>query len=215
MDFASVSLSVEPLARPSSDLPHFKHLNAEQLQAHNIVASHLQAHLAGHAPSQLLMIVIGQGGTGKSTILNAITKTFENMKASHLLEKTALSGVATSLIGGTTLHWHAGLPTQKIPQSNIWPDNPSKATKDCRVANILNSQYLAIDKCGMCTLDLVTLLSQVVGKVRADDGSADSMTLFGGMNVILMGDFHQFPLVGAADGNNSPAPDNPVVHPSC
>ena len=76
------------------------------------------------------MIVIGQGGTGKSTILNAITKTFENMKASHLLKKTALSDVATSLMGGTTLHWHAGLPTQKIPQSDIWPDNPSKAMKD-------------------------------------------------------------------------------------
>ena len=145
------------------------------------------------------MIVIGQGGTGKSTMLNAITKTFEIMKASHLLKKTALSGVAASLIGGTTLHWHAGLPTQKIPQSDIWPDNPSKAMKDRRVANILNSQYLAIDECGMCTLDLVTLLSQVAGKVWADDGSADSMTPFGRMNVILIGDFHQFPPVGAAD----------------
>ena len=51
----------------------------------------------------------------------------------------------------------------------------------------------------MCTLDLVTLLSQVAGKVRADDGSTDSRTPFGGMNVILMGDFHQFPPVGAAD----------------
>ena len=40
-------------------------------------------------------------------MLNVITKTFENMKASHLLNKMALSGVATSLIGGAMLHWHA------------------------------------------------------------------------------------------------------------
>ena len=71
--------------------------------------------------------------------------------------------------------------------------------KDRQATNILNSQYLAIDECEMCTLDLVTLLSQVVGKVQADDGSADSTTPFGGMDVILMGDFHQFPLVGVAD----------------
>jgi hypothetical protein len=51
----------------------------------------------------------------------------------------------------------------------------------------------------MCTLDLLTLLSQVAGKVRVDDGKADSTIPFGGLNVMLMGDFHQFPPVGATN----------------
>ena len=55
----------------------------------------------------------------------------------------------------------------------------------------------AIDEMGMCTLDLLTLLSQVAGKVRVDDGKADATIPFGGLNIILLGDFHQFPPVGA------------------
>jgi hypothetical protein len=58
-------------------------------------------------------------------------------------------------------------------------------------------EWLAIDEMGMCTLDLLTLLSQVAGKVRMDDGKADVTIPFGGLNIILLGDFHQFPSVGA------------------
>ena len=49
----------------------------------------------------------------------------------------------------------------------------------------------------MCTLNLLTLLSQVAGKARTDVGRADSTVPFGGLNVMLIGDFHQFPPVGA------------------
>lgn len=110
----------------SPQLEHLKWLNIEQLQAHDIVVNHLQSYLGGHKPTQLLMIVIGRGGTSKSMMLNTMTKTFKIKKASHLFKKMALSGVVASLIGGMTLHWNAGLPTQKIPQSDILPDNPSK-----------------------------------------------------------------------------------------
>jgi hypothetical protein len=55
---------------------------------------------------------------------------------------------------------------------------------------------LAIDEVGMCTLNLLTLLSQVAGKVKVDDGKANMTVPFGGLNVLIMGDFHQFPPVG-------------------
>lgn len=48
----------------------------------------------------------------------------------------------------------------------------------------------------MLTLDLLTLLSQVLGKVRVGTGALDSTVAFGGVNIMLMGDFHQFPPVG-------------------
>lgn len=56
-------------------------LNVEQQHAHDVVASHLNAYLAGRQPKQKLMIVIGPGGTGKSTLLNAITKSFKCKRA--------------------------------------------------------------------------------------------------------------------------------------
>lgn len=188
--------TIQPLQEPEAAFSHVANLYTEQLVAHNIVTNHLRAALAGRNPKQLLMSVTGQGGTGKSTMLNAITETFRKLGVSQLVKKTALSGVAASLIGGTTLHWFAGLPTQKIPQSDVWPDNSSKTMKDRRANNIRPIQYLAIDEAGMSTLDLVTLLSQVCGNVRADDSSASSITPFGGLNIILMSDFHQFPPVG-------------------
>ena len=92
------------------DSPHIKGLNVEQKQAHDIVINYLEACLSGWFPQQLLMIVRGQGGTGKSTLLNAITVSFDSLDASQLLKKTAMSGVVASLIGGTTLHWFARLP---------------------------------------------------------------------------------------------------------
>ena len=115
---------------PQTELAYTAHLNTEQLMSHNIVTNHLHTFLAGRRPRQLLMLVTGQGGTGKSTMLNAITETFGHLCSSHLLKKTALSRVAASLIGGTTMHWFAGLPVQKIPQSDIWPDNSGKTIRN-------------------------------------------------------------------------------------
>ena len=193
---------------PHVDFTHTAHLNTEQLMVHNIITNHLRALVGGRVPKQLLMLVMGQGGTGKSTMLNAITETFGHLHSSHLLKKTALLGVAASLIGGTMLHWFAGLPAQKIPQLDIWPDNSSKMIKNRRIHNLQPIEYLAIDESGMCTLDLVTLLSQVAGKVRVDSGAVDSTAPFGGLNIILMGDFHQFPPVANVNAALYCAPPN-------
>jgi GTPase SAR1 family protein len=113
----------------------------------------------------MLMIVIGPGGTGKSTLLNAITTTFEKNNAQHLLKKTTMSGVTASLVGGMTLHWLTGLPARSVPQSDIWPDNSGKDIKEHRILNLLLPLWIAIDEAGMCTVDMIILLSQVAGKV--------------------------------------------------
>jgi hypothetical protein len=88
-----------------------RELNAEQQMAHDIIINHLDAEMSNKKPPQLLMNVIGAGGTGKSMLINAIGRSFAQREASQLFAKTALSGVAASLIGGTTLHWWAGLPS--------------------------------------------------------------------------------------------------------
>jgi phage/plasmid-associated DNA primase len=64
------------------DRLRLSHLNKEQHRAHNIIENHLLAHLDGRKPPQLLMLILGQGGTGKSTLIRAITKTFDEWKAS-------------------------------------------------------------------------------------------------------------------------------------
>ena len=181
------------------ELPHLNILNEEQRMAHDIVINHLDAELANRDPPQTLVFVIGQGGTGKSTLLNAITTSFEIRGASHLLAKTAMSGVAASLIGGSTLHSWAGLPTRQYPQGDEWMNRSSKKVKKRRESNMLKPSWLAVDEVGMLTKDTLFYLSQILGAVRTGNGRTDSTIALGAMNVLLMGDFHQFPPVGQRD----------------
>ncbi|KAF8236478.1 hypothetical protein L208DRAFT_1123369, partial [Tricholoma matsutake] len=44
------------------------------------------------------------GSTGKTTVIEQVTKTFSECNAEGLLAKTATTGVAASLIEGMTLH---------------------------------------------------------------------------------------------------------------
>src|SRR5882762_11205195 len=105
-------------------------------------------------------------------------------------------GIAASLVGGTTLHWFAAIPPQMMPQSDIWLDNLSKTIKEPKNVNILATEWLALDELGMCTTDILTLLSHVYGNFQAGDGLVTLTAPFGGLNLLLMGDFYQFPLVG-------------------
>ncbi|KAF8231017.1 hypothetical protein L208DRAFT_1215699, partial [Tricholoma matsutake] len=81
----------------------------EQERALAIIHNHLEAYLAAKNPPQLLLMILGQGGTGKSQLIRAITDMFDQCGALELLGKTATSGVAASLIGGQTLHSWAGI----------------------------------------------------------------------------------------------------------
>ncbi|KIM91887.1 hypothetical protein PILCRDRAFT_83281 [Piloderma croceum F 1598] len=146
----------------------------------------------GVPTQQFLMMTRGTAGTGKSTLLNAITKTFKDEKAGHLLFKTAMLGVATSLIGGTMLHWWGGIPPKKTPQEDDWMDSSSKAMKQRQEENIAPILWLAIDEVSMMTTSIMTLKSQVARKVHNGNGAMDSTVPFGGLNLILLGDFHQF-----------------------
>lgn len=169
-------------------------LNDRQRMVYNIVTTHLQSFLRGENPPQRLMIVHGQGGTGKSALLNAISDSFEKLNASDLLAKTAMSGVAASIVGGQTLHSWAALPV-KPPSTDNWLTHPSKRIAKRRQDNIGNVQWLTIDEKSMLTSLNLLLLSKTMGVVRSGLQTTHPSLPFGGVNTILLGDFHQFPPV--------------------
>ena len=41
-------------------------------EGHTIIENHLLTHIAGEKQQQLLMIIIGEGGTGKSLLISTI-----------------------------------------------------------------------------------------------------------------------------------------------
>ncbi|KAF8137246.1 hypothetical protein EV363DRAFT_1138415, partial [Boletus edulis] len=66
--------------------------------------------LADNNPQQLLMIIPGEGGVGKSKTIQTITENFNRLGASHLLAKSAYTGIAASIIDGKTLHVIGQIP---------------------------------------------------------------------------------------------------------
>ena len=185
------------ISEPPLDTTPGPVLNARQTIAHAIVTSHLHAHLSQQNPPQRLVIVHGQGGTGKLALLNAISKMFDEMGASKLLAKTAMSGVAASIVGGQTLHSWAALPVIP-PKTKKWVTHPSKQVKTRRQNNMENVLWLTIDEMSMLTLPWLLYLSQATGMVRTGIAADDASIPFGGLNIVLLGDFHQLPPVAKA-----------------
>ncbi|KAF8119742.1 hypothetical protein EV363DRAFT_1195573, partial [Boletus edulis] len=71
---------------------------------------HLNETLIGSNPDQLLMVIPGEGGVGKSKTIQTITENFKRRGVSHILAKSAYTGIAASIIDGKTLHVIAQIP---------------------------------------------------------------------------------------------------------
>ena len=113
-----------------------------------------------------------------------------------MLAKTAMSGVAASIIGGQTLHSWATLPIT-TPHSEKWLTHPSKEVQACQKKNTGSTLWLTIDEMSMMTTHLLVHLSQATGVVQTGLTGVEASIPFGGLNVILLGDFHQFPPVAS------------------
>ncbi|GJJ10016.1 hypothetical protein Clacol_004242 [Clathrus columnatus] len=68
-------------------------LNTDQFCAFDIITRHLEETLSGKNPPQLCMIIHGEGGTGKSKVIQSVTEAFVERGAESLLVKAAYTGV--------------------------------------------------------------------------------------------------------------------------
>ena len=79
---------------------HAFFLSSKQRLAFDIVQDHCFGSLYD---DQLLMIVIGTAGTGKSFLIDSIRSLFANHNAPHSLKVTAPTGIAAANISGSTI----------------------------------------------------------------------------------------------------------------
>jgi len=144
------------------------------------------------------MMILGSGGAGKSMLISAVTETFAHHDSAELLALCATTGIAASNIGGTMLHSWAGL--RRSAQSSKWMEKTSEQTKKKRRKNMKGKNFVIIDEISMANKVAFWCTSEIVGEVRAEEGRGDLHAPFGGMHVIICGDFHQFPPVGNPTG---------------
>ncbi|KAG2739416.1 hypothetical protein P692DRAFT_201653152, partial [Suillus brevipes Sb2] len=112
-------------------------LNEAQWKAFRIITSHVVAsyvakELNTEPVRQLMMLLTGPGGTGKTHVVKAVQAVMRHYGCAHLIRFLAPTGSAAALIDGMTVHKGLGL---KIKSLNKGKGNrqPGSATEDYSV----------------------------------------------------------------------------------
>lgn len=144
------------------------------------------------------ILCTGGAGTGKSFLLGRMRQHFAD--AYLRLGVVGSTGIAAVNVGGLTLHTWAGLG---IGDSETGAqEDPKNAIHRIRFnsnrrafENITGTNHLAIDEISMVSADLLDHMDTVFRAVRETDKP------FGGMQVIMFGDFLQLPPVSKNNVN--------------
>jgi hypothetical protein len=166
-------------------------LNRRQSIALWLLCRHLdRIHRDDRVIPQLCLFVGGEGGTGKSRVIEAVVQLFARRRIAHRLLVTATSGTAAAGINGITIHSacklskdvgsNRSLDRVTFGSSNLRIDSESRVVWEER-------QMLIIDEVSMLGARTLHAVNEQLCMLR---GSKED---FGGIPVVLFcGDFHQF-----------------------
>lgn len=124
------------------------------------------------------VLVTGSAGTGKSTLLRALSQELK------YLPITGSTGVSAVNVQGLTIHSWAGIGFGELPVDQILEELRPPAR-----SRIQKAKRLAIDEISMIHADILDLLNELFRKVRKNPAP------FGGIQMIFFGDFLQLPPV--------------------
>lgn len=132
----------------------------------------------------------GAAGTGKSFIIKVLQDVMEHLGKSDKIAFTAPTGVAACNIRGMTIHSWAGIGLAKDPLHILVGRVHSNRDASKRWKE---TEILVIDEVSMLSSDILEALSEIGKRIR------NNPKPFGGLQVILCGDFFQLPPVGLSN----------------
>ena len=195
-------IGVQSVRLFDSDVKLLAQLNSEQLSAVGVITEQLLRVVAwragrGPQPHQLLIIISGTAGTGKSHVIKVVRALsqciFNSLHAALVVSPSAWSA---ALIGGTTIHAAACVPVNYSHSGATLP-NPLDVP-DIRKRLLFDTfkdvEILMADNFSMIWPGLLGWLDHGcrVGRLSAHNGSEP----FGGLPVVaLFGDPAQLPPV--------------------
>lgn len=142
------------------------------------------------------MQIQGEGGTGKSLVIKKVTEYFKLVGQESHLCQAAFTRIAASLIKGSMLHQLA-----MLHQANKML---SRKSIDRLHAIWGRIKYLIINKVLMISKQTLADVNKMISVGKQVEGKNNSTIPFGGVNVILVGDFHQFPpVIGVGKGRGA------------
>ena len=131
----------------------------------------------------------GPAGVGKSYLIQKMKEWAEGNELN--MQVTAMTGSASLLIGGKTLHSWAGI--------GLGEENPEILVQKIKKSFVSKMRWrrieiLVIDEISMMTPDLFEKLEYIAREIR------NNSLYFGGIQIILSGDFYQLPPVVKDNG---------------
>ena len=131
------------------------------------------------------IFLTGSAGTGKTYVINQFVKHLRDAKIEVAI--TASTGIAATHIQGVTIHSWVGLGIkQKITEKDLTYLKKQKSIRD----KFNKTKVLIIDEISMLHLDQLNSIHHILSYCR------DNNAAFGGIQVVLSGDFFQLPPIG-------------------
>lgn len=138
------------------------------------------------------VFLTGEPGSGKSHMINRYVEYLRSCGVEPSI--TASTGIAATHIGGMTIHSWCGIGVRSKLTSH---DLDLMMDKDRLVRRLRAARVLIIDEVSMLSGDTLALVEQVCRALR------DSTEPFGGLQVVLAGDFFQLPPVAPRGGEEA------------
>ena len=151
-----------------------------------------QMHAVESPPEPLRLFITGGAGTGKSHVISVVHEHFERAQigdgcACMLMAPT---GVAAFNIGGLTIHKALNLPVEHGKRTAYHKLASERLHGMRRLWKSVTT--IIIDEISMVSYQTLNFVHQRLTEIKGTD---DTEVLFGGLNVIAVGDFFQLPPV--------------------
>lgn len=130
------------------------------------------------------VFLTGQAGSGKTYLINQYIQHLWNSEV--VVAITASTGIAATHIGGVTIHSWSGIGIKEYLTDH---DIELIIQKENIFKNITKAKVLIIDEISMLSANVIDMIDKVCQQVRRNNRP------FGGLQVILCGDFFQLPPV--------------------
>ena len=131
------------------------------------------------------VFLTGSAGTGKTYVLNQYIKYLKERKVSVAV--TASTGIAATHMNGMTIHSWSGIGIkEQLTTANL----KSMASKKYLTKNFEKVKVLIIDEISMLHKNQLNLVNTVLQHFK------DPLMPFGGVQIVLCGDFYQLPPIG-------------------
>ncbi|KAF4952453.1 hypothetical protein FSARC_12625 [Fusarium sarcochroum] len=170
---------------PTIDETAVTSLNPEQRLVYDLFVDHLERTIDPYQrhPPPLLLQLDGQGGIGKSYLMQVLS-TALNARQANCVVRVASTGIAANAINGATMHSMLRLPISKQITSLM---DLSGGELNSLQASLSDVKYIILDENSIVGLKAFHFIDQRLRQVFLDNQHG----YFGGRSVLLLGDFHQ------------------------